>query len=169
MVLGNLTVDKIEKEGSLQELAPDCIQADPGRFQGHTEYPRDVRDRDLSDVKTFNRDFAGVIGVWRDPETQAVYVMGGHRRLELARRTKAPTVLVQFLSARTDAEAFAKGVDINIAQWSFDEVDKVTWPCASRRAAVERALHTRSLDPASDAARELYRYYPDLGRRYNTC
>ena len=161
-------MDRTEQEGELQELATDCIQADPGRFQARSEYPRDVRDRDLSDVTRFNRDFAGVISVWRDPETQAIYVVDGHRRLELARRTKTPTILAQFLGARTDAEAFAKGVDISIAQWIFDDVDKVTWACASRRAAVERALHTGWLDPGSEAARELYKYYPDLGRRYDT-
>jgi hypothetical protein len=161
-------VDTTEQERRLQELATDSIQTDPDRFQARSEYPRDVRDCDLSDVSVFNQDFAGVISLWRDPETQTVYVVDGHRRLDLARRTNTPTVLVQFLRARTDAEAFAKGVVINIAQWVFDDEDKVTWACASRRAAVERALHTRWLDPGSAAACELYQYYPDLGRRYNT-
>ena len=153
--------------GSAVEMRTEDINADPERFQARSEYPRDVRDRDcdLSDVDGFNQLFAGVISVWLDPETQTVYVVDGHRRLELARRTNTPTVSVQFLRG-TDAEAFAKGVDISIAHWIFDDEDKVTWACASRRAAVERALHTGWLDPRSEAARELYKYYPDLGRRY---
>jgi len=160
-------VDTREQEQRLQELATDCIQADPDRFQARSEYPRDVRDWDLSDVSAFNHDFAGVMSVWREPETRIIYVVDGHRRLELARRTNTPTVIVQFLRARTDGEAFAKGVVISIAEWIDEDKDKATWACASRRAAVERALHTRWLDPGSEAACELYKYYPDLGRRYN--
>ena len=163
-----MTVDTAEQQQRVQELAIDCIQTDPDRFQARSKYPRDVRDWDLSDVSVFNKYFAGVISVWRDPETQTVYVVDGHRRLDLARRTNTPTVLVQFLKAGTDAEAFAKGVVLSIAQWVFDSEDKLTWAAASRRAAVERALHSRWLDPGSDAACELYEYYPDLGRRYNT-
>jgi hypothetical protein len=162
-----MTVDTAEQQQRVQELAVDCIQTDPDRFQARSEYPRDVRDWDLSDVSVFNLDFAGLISVWRDPETQAIYVVDGHRRLELARRTNTPSVWAQFLNGRTAAEAFAKGVVISIAQWAFDDEDKVTWACASRRAAVDRALHCGWLDPTSEAARELYKYYPDLGRRYN--
>ena len=73
---------------------------------------------------------------------------------------------VQFLRG-TDAEAFAKGVVLSIVKWIFGDEDRVTWACASRRAAVERALHTEWLDPRSEAASELYECYPDLGRRYN--
>ncbi len=160
-------MDTTEQEHRLLELATDCIQTDPDRFQARSEYPRDVRDWDLSDVSVFNQDFAGLISVWRDLEMRAIYVVDGHRRLELARRTNTPSVWVQFLRARTDSEAFAKGVVISIVEWIFDDADKLTWACASRRAAVERALHTGWLDPRSEAACELYKYYPDLGRRYN--
>ena len=161
-------MDTTEQEHQLEELATNCIQTDPDRFQARSEYPRGVRDTDLSSVSVFNPMFAGVISVWRDPETQVIYVVDGHRRLELARRTNTPRVLVQFLKAETDAEAFATGVLISVAQWIFnDDADRVTWACASRRAAVERALYTEWLDPGSEAACELYKYYPDLGRRYN--
>ena len=160
-------MDPTEQEHRPIELATDCIQTDPDRFQARSEYPRDVRDYDLSDVSGFNPEFAGLIIVWRDPETQVIYVVDGHRRLELARRTNTPTVRVMFLTVTTDAEAFARGVMISVCQWIFDDEDKVTWACASRRAAVERALHTEWLDPSSEAARELCKYYPDLGRRYN--
>jgi hypothetical protein len=158
-------VDTTEQEQRLQQLATDCIQTDPDRFQSRSEYPRDVRDWDLSDVSVFIEDCAGLISVWRDPETRVIYVVDGHRRMELARRTNTPGVWVQFLSARTDAEAFAKGTVIGIAEWIFGDADSLTWACASRRAAVERALHTGWLDPGSEAACELYEYYPDLGRR----
>jgi hypothetical protein len=159
-------VDASLQEGRVQKLPISCIQTDPGRLQSRSEYPRDVRDYDLSDVSRFDEYSAGLISVWRDPETREIYVVDGHRRLELARRTNTASVWVQFLHAETDAEAFAQGVTISIAEWISEGADKLTWACASRRMAVERALHTQWLNPSSDAARELYKYYPDLGRRY---
>ena len=148
------------------EFPVSGILSDPARFQSRAEYPRDVPETDLSDVRVFNHDFAGILSVWRDPDSEQVYVIDGHRRLELARRTKTERVLVQFLRADTDAEAFANGVGLNIARRVFNTEDKVTWACASRRTAVERALHTGWLDPNTEAAKDLFEFYPDLKRRY---
>jgi hypothetical protein len=50
----------------------------------------------------------------------------------------------------------------------FERGDKLLWAIASRRAAVERALHTGWLNPDGDSARRLYAHYPDLGRRYSS-
>ncbi len=60
------------------------------------------------------------------------------------------------------------GVELNLAQWAFERGDKLVWAIASRRAAVERALHTRWLDVDGEAAARLYEYYPELGRRYSS-
>jgi ParB-like chromosome segregation protein Spo0J len=97
-----------------------------------------------------------------------LYVIDGHRRLQLAQRVGASKVYVQYLDEPSDADAFAKGVLLNLAQWAFERGDKLLWATASRRAAVERALHSRWLDPDGKAAAELYEYYPDLGRRYSS-
>lgn len=142
------------------------IMSDPQRFQSRTEYPRDVLDDDLLDVEVFNPLFADLLSVWRDPQSEEVYVIDGHRRLELARRTKTKVANVQFIDVATDAEAFARGVVLNIAKWVFDNPDKVVWAAASRRAAVERALHAGWLDLRTQAAKQLFRFYPDLERRY---
>jgi hypothetical protein len=75
---------------------------------------------------------------------------------------------VQFLDAPTDADAFAKGVELSLAQWAFERGDKLRWAIESRRAAVDRALHTRWLDPDGESANRLYKLYPDLGRRYSS-
>jgi hypothetical protein len=70
------------------------ILSDPERFQSRAAYPRDARDTDFSDLTVFNDLFANVLSVWRDPRSREVYVVDGHRRLELARRTGTATVLV---------------------------------------------------------------------------
>jgi hypothetical protein len=88
--------------------------------------------------------------------------------LHLAKRVQAPAVLVQFLDASTDADAFAQGVEIGIADWEVEHGDKLLWAIESRRAAVDCALHKRWLDPDGESAKSLYRFYPDLGRRYSS-
>jgi hypothetical protein len=152
----------------MEQVPPSELFEDPDRFQSRAAYPRDWMDQDLVEVELYNSDLAGVISVWRDPDDEKLYVIDGHRRLRLAKRVQSPTVLVQFLAASTDADAFAKGVELSLAQWAFERGDKLRWAIESRRAAVERALHTRWLDPDGDSANRLYKLYPDLGRRYSS-
>jgi len=148
-------------------ISPREIRQDPQRFQSRAEYPIDAMESDLTDER-YVELYAGILSLWRDPPEGALYVIDGHRRLELARRAGVSQVLVQCLDAPSEADAFAKGVLLNLAQWAFERGDKLLWAMASRRAAVERALHTRWLDPDGQAATELYEYYPDLGRRYSS-
>jgi len=150
------------------QLPPDMVSEDPARFQSRAEYPRDVMDGDLSDVKVFDTLFAGLISVWRDRDDQRLYVIDGHRRLRLAKRVQAPFIWMQMLEVPSDADAFARGVVLSVGQWAFERGDKLVWAIASRRAAVERALHTRWLDADGELAARLYEYYPDLGRRYSS-
>jgi hypothetical protein len=151
-----------------EDLPPSQIAEDPARFQSRAAYPRDWMDEDLDDVEFYDLDFAGVISVWRYPADEKLYVIDGHRRLRVAKRLQAPLVHVQFLEASSDADAFAKGVVINLGKWAFERGDKLVWAIASRRAAVERALHIRWLDVDGEVAARLYEYYPDLGRRYSS-
>jgi hypothetical protein len=152
----------------LGKLPPETVLEDPARFQSRAEYPRDQMDSDLSDVKVFDDDCAGLISVWEDLDDQKLYVIDGHRRLRLAKRLHVPVVHVQFLKAERDADAFVRGVEISLAQWAFKRGDELLWAIASRRAAVERALHTRWLHPDGESANRLYKFYPDLGRRYSS-
>ncbi len=150
------------------DLPPGQIAEDPARFQSRAAYPRDWAEEDLADVEFYNADYAGVISVWRDPEDRKLYVIDGHRRLRLAKRLRVPLIHVQFLEASTDADAFARGVELSLRQWAFQRGDRLRWAIESRRAAVERALHTRWLDPDGVPANRLYEFYPDLGRRYSS-
>lgn len=151
-----------------EDLPPSQIFEDPDRFQSRAPYPRDWMDEDLDDAQFYTIDFAGVISIWRDPNDEKLYVIDGHRRLHLAKRLQAPLIHVQFLDAPTDADAFARGVELSLGQWAFDRGDKLRWAIESRRAAVDRALHTRWVDPDGESANRLYKFYPDLGRRYSS-
>jgi hypothetical protein len=157
--------DKLHRH---EDVPPSQIAEDPARFQSRAAYPRDWMDEDLDDVKVYNIYCAGVISVWRDPDDEKLYVIDGHRRLRLAKRLQTPLVHVQFLAASTDADAFAEGVEVSLGQWAFQRGDKLRWAIESRRAAVDRALHTRWLDPDGESANRLYEFYPDLGRRYSS-
>ena len=150
------------------DLPPSQIAEDPARFQSRAPYPPDWMDEDLDGVEFYDLDFAGVISVWRDPEDEKLYVIDGHRRLRLAKRLQAPSVHVQFLEASSDADAFATGVELSLGQLAFQRGDKLRWAIESRRATVDRALHTRWLDPDGESANRLHKFYPDLGRRYSS-
>ena len=129
---------------------------------------RDVAEDDvLEGAATYIQALAGFISVWEDPADGRIYVVDGHRRLRLAKRLSVALVYVQFLEVECEADAFAYGVILNAAQWAFEPDDKFLWALASRRAAVEQALHSGWLDAHGTLALRLYRhYYPDLGRRY---
>ena len=159
-----------EIQPSRRNLPPDMVCEDEARFQSRAEYPRDWLDDDydLSDVVFFDVTAAGLIGVWEDPDDKKIYVIDGHRRLRLAKRLRTPVVAVGFVTAERESGAFAAGVVLNLANWATERGDKLLWAIASRRAAVERALHTRWLNVDSDDAGRLYKYYPDLGRRYSS-
>jgi len=152
----------------VQQLAVGCIHTDPDHFQSRSALLQDGSDDDLSAVTVFNADFAGLISVWRDPSDGRIYLVDGHRRLDLARRTGTLRVVVQFLSCSTAAEAFGKGILINIAKWVFESGVKVERACACRHQALEKAFAERRLDPASKVAEELFEYFPDLKAKYSS-
>jgi hypothetical protein len=163
-----MTLNTTDSNSRVQQLTVDCIQADPNRFQSRSALLQDAVDSDLSDVMVFNPDFAGLISVWRDLSDGRIYLVDGHRRLELARRTGTAEVMVQYLPCSTAAEAFGKGILINIAQGVFDSEAKVEMACACRHQALEKALAERRLDPMSEIAEELFEYFPDLKAKYGS-
>jgi len=164
--VAEMTLNTTDSNSRVQQLAVDCIRIDPDRFQSRGALLQDAFDSHLSDVKVFNADFAGLISVWQDPSDGSIYLVDGHRRLDLARRTGTSRVLVQYLSCNTAGEAFGKGILINIARWLFDSGAKVELACACRRQALEKAFEERRLDPASEVAEQLFEYFPDLKAKY---
>ncbi len=97
----------------------DELDADPKRFQYKTEGvdPKTGVTTELKEVKAYRPEFGGQLLVWRDPSTGTNYVINGHHRFELARRSgyKGP-LAVYFIDARNDQEARAVGALANIAE-----------------------------------------------------
>lgn len=163
-----MILNTTDSNSRVQQLSVDRICTDPDRFQSRSDLLQDAIDSDLSDVTVFNDDCAGVISVWSDPSDCRIYLVDGHRRLELARRTRMLQVRVQYLASSTAGEAFGKGILINIAQWIFDSGAKVEMACACRRQALANAFAERRIDPASEVAEELFEYFPDLKAKYGS-
>ena len=163
-----MTLNTADSKSRVQQLSVDRISTDLDRFQARSALLQDALDSDLSDVTVFNHDFAGLISVWRDFSDGRIYLVDGHRRLELAGRTGTSQVMVQFLPCSTAGEAFGKGILVNIAQWVFDSRAKVDMACACRREALAKAFAERRIDPVSEVAEELFEYFPDLKAKYGS-
>lgn len=99
------------------------LHLDPDRFQYKIGTGQGGNSGSLTDVKAFNPDFAGVVHAWRDPADGQAYVVNGHNRVGLARRTGTPGIDVRFLDAQTAGEARTKGALINIAEGQGTALD----------------------------------------------
>src|SRR6185312_16720395 len=77
----------------------------------------------LKEVTKYDPDLGGIISVWRDPQDGRLYVVNGHHRLELAKRTGQPTVAVRHLVAKDAQAARAIGALQNIAEGRGTAID----------------------------------------------
>ena len=104
-------------------MNPADIEADPVRmqFKLNAGGKAGVTD-ELSDVE-WNKDLAGPVSVWVDPENSKVYVVNGHHRLDLAKRKNVPNIDVRFLDAKSAPEARAMGALQNIAEGRGTAID----------------------------------------------
>lgn len=101
------------------------LDVDPVRFQYklNTANPMGVTDQ-FADVKKFNPDFAGTLHVWTDPEDGKTWVVNGHHRFDLARRSGYNGELQVYHIDQPDAaRARAFGALVNIAAGDGTSVD----------------------------------------------
>lgn len=99
------------------------IEADPHRFQYKLDTDASGTSTLLKEQDRFNPDLGGVITVWQDPADGQTYVINGHHRLELAKRTGEPYVAVRHIAADDAQEARATGALQNIAEGRGTPVD----------------------------------------------
>lgn len=85
--------------------------------------PETGAGQELKNVGKWNDQLAGVIAVWKDPETGENVVVNGHHRFELANRLNVPSLNVQFIEAANAQEARAIGAYMNIAEGRGTGVD----------------------------------------------
>jgi len=92
------------------------VLSDPDRFQYKTGMGRGGEGAsEFEGVREFDEDLGGVLSVWMDVDGKT-YVVNGHRRMGIARKTNAEFVDVRYLKEKTAKEAYVKGALINIAK-----------------------------------------------------
>lgn len=139
---------KAPKPGTFAVVRTDSLSIDPARFQFKQKVNQAGVTAELAKVKEFNPDFAGVISVWYDPNDGLTYVINGHHRFELARRTGYPQLAVRYLAAKDEKEVRAKGALINIAEGRGTALDAAKFLRDSGRTAEDLYAHGISPDGA---------------------
>ena len=109
--------------GKVGEIKVSDLKVAPHKFQYKLSTDAEGVGSLLKETKVFNPDLAGVISVWRDPADGQTYVVNGHHRYELAKRTNQPTVTVRHIVAPTVQAARAIGALQNIAEGRGTAID----------------------------------------------
>lgn len=111
------------KPGTFAVVPTESLSIDPKRFQFKIKVNEAGVTKELEGVKRFNPDLAGVLSVWHDPSDGKTYVVNGHHRFELARRTGYPELAVRYIDAKDAREARAVGAVVNIAEGRGTPID----------------------------------------------
>ncbi len=102
----------------------DSLHVDPERFQYKVKnIDSQGVTEELKSVGVWNPEMAGVLLVWRDPDSGKDYVVNGHHRHHLAKRLGAKLLNVRYIKADSAREARAKGALANIAEGRGTSVD----------------------------------------------
>jgi hypothetical protein len=92
------------------------IRTDPVRLQYKAGAGRTGATGSLKEAGEYDPLFGKIISVWRDPADGLLYVVNGHNRLELARRSGRETILTWEIEAPTAEQARAIGAMENMAE-----------------------------------------------------
>lgn len=117
------TPDLAARSGNTVEYPVRDIQVDPERFQFKIGMGEGGASGLLRGVERFDPELGGVIMVWKDPTDGRVYVVNGHHRLDLAKRTGTPAVDVRFIKAADASEARKTGALANMAEGRGTPID----------------------------------------------
>jgi hypothetical protein len=105
------------------EIPIGDIHADPVRFQFKQRVGQGGAGDELRSVTKFDPEKAGITSVWQDPGDGKTYVVNGHHRLELGKRTGAKSLTSRYLVAKDATEARTKGALINISEGRGESTD----------------------------------------------
>jgi hypothetical protein len=105
-----------QSSGEVRTIPIDQLSVDPARFQYKAGTGEGGASGLLRGVTKFDRQRAGVVAVWNEPESGKTWVVNGHHRFELARRTGESSLNVIYLDAKNASEARHAGALINIAE-----------------------------------------------------
>jgi hypothetical protein len=116
--------DNVPPPGDVVKMETADLKVDPRRFQFKQDaFGVGGVTENLKAVSKFDPKKGGVLSVWRDPADGQVYVVNGHHRAELARRTNHPEMNVQFLDAPNAEQARAQGAMMNISEGRGTAID----------------------------------------------
>jgi hypothetical protein len=111
--------------GEVGEVSLESLRVDPKRFQykilGEKTMTGEVGS--LQDVRKFDPNLAGLILAWKDPKTREIFIVNGHNRFALAKKSGVSNVAVRLLQAGDDREARAIGALVNIAEGRGSAID----------------------------------------------
>jgi ParB-like chromosome segregation protein Spo0J len=110
------------KPGSIATLPRLDLTVDPRKFQYKLNPSAEGITNQLTGKK-WNDDLAGVIQAWRDPDSGKIYVVNGHHRVEMARRSGVKDMQVRLIDAPDAQSARAVGALQNIAEGRGTPVD----------------------------------------------
>jgi hypothetical protein len=101
----------------VQETRVAEIATDPQRFQFKAAgIGKTGTTGSLKEAAEYDPLFGKIISVWRDPADGLLYVVNGHNRLDLARRSGRETILTWEIEAPTAEQARAIGAMENMAE-----------------------------------------------------
>lgn len=112
------------RPGGVYEVPVGDLRVDPERFQYKLGVDARGVTPELSSVKTWNPDFAGVVLGWPDPSQGGkLFVVNGHHRRELADRLGVKSLAVRVIDAPDAASAQAVGALVNVAEGRGTAID----------------------------------------------
>ena len=116
--LERLTGRESPRRKGIDEIDPANISVDPKRFQYKIigEITKTGSVGSLGGVKKWDENLAGIIQVWEDKSDKKLYVVNGHNRLDLAKKTGVGQVTIRYLQAESAKEARGIGALTNIAE-----------------------------------------------------
>lgn len=124
--------------GDVRNVPIDRIKTDKDRFQYKLNTDEEGGGRALTTAEKFNPNLAGTTLGWRDPEDGQIYMVNGHQRLSLARRSDFPYLPMKILDGGNElpeaaahnvsaSDARSLGALINIGEGRGDAVDAASY------------------------------------------
>ncbi len=140
-------------------LHADDVEMDPARFQYKMEVGEEGVSETLKEVRQFDPLYGGVVQVWRDPADGKTYVINGHHRMELAKRSPHKDadpddpddwswhgeMQVRYINAGNERQARAIGALVNIAEGHGTALDAASYMKESGIKAKDLRKHNISL------------------------
>ena len=124
---------------------------------------------ELDSQNSFDRNLGGSLLVWHDTKDGKFYVVNGHHRYELARRTNYQgKVHVRMIDARNDVWARSEGARINIAEGHGTVYDAAMYIRDAENPMVARKIVENLPGKIADAAVYLSKLNHNVWAKYQS-